>query len=106
MPTRGEHLDLHALLDRLGDGEGRAGRDERPLQSLLVEAGPGLATALLRQDLVDRYFCFVAPKIAGDGIPTTGDLGTTEMREALTFAETRWETIGDDALLRGYLREV
>jgi len=106
VPTRDGHLDLDALLDRLGDGEGRASHDERPLQSLLVEAGPGLATALLQQDLVDRYFCFVAPKIVGDGIPTTGDLGTTEMREALSFAETHWETIGDDALLRAYRREV
>jgi len=66
----------------------------------------GLATALLRQNFVDRFFCFVAPKVVGDGIPSIGDLGLTEMDAALTFAEQEWETVGVDALLRGYVREV
>lgn len=97
------HLDLSALLQRLGtDG----GREAEPLQSLLVEAGPGLATALFRQDLVDRFFCFVAPKVVGEGLPALRDLGITEMDEALTFAEQEWETVGDDVLLRGYRRAV
>jgi len=95
------HLDLSALLERLGTD---AGRDAEPLQSLLVEAGPGLATALFRQDLVDRFFCFVAPKVMGDGTPALRDLGITEMDDALTFAEQEWETVGNDVLLRGYRR--
>lgn len=101
--TADNHLDLPALLDRLGtDG----GRETEPLQSLLVEAGPGLATALFRQDLVDRFFCFVAPKVVGDGTPVLRDLGVTEMDDAVTFAEQTWETVGNDVLLRGYCREV
>jgi len=101
--TAGGHLDLAALLQRLGTD---AGRDAEPLQSLLVEAGPGLATALFRQDLVDRFFCFVAPKVVGEGTPAVRDLGITEMDDALTFAEQTWETVGDDMLLRGYRRAV
>jgi len=94
------HLDLHALLQRLGkDG----GREAEPMQSLLVEAGPGLATALLRHNLVDRYFCFVAPKLIGRGTPTVGDLGIASMNDALTFADATWETVGDDVLLRAYV---
>mgnify|MGYP006420746347 CR=1 FL=1 len=97
--TDDDHLDLLALLDRLGtDG----GRDGEPMQSLLVEAGPGLATALFQRDLVDRFFCFVAPKVVGDGIPVLGDLDITEMTDARTFAEQEWETVGDDLLFRGY----
>jgi diaminohydroxyphosphoribosylaminopyrimidine deaminase/5-amino-6-(5-phosphoribosylamino)uracil reductase len=93
------HLDLNALLQRLGkDG----GRETEPMQSLLVEAGPGLATALLRHNLVDRYFCFVAPKLIGEGTPTVGDLGIASMNDALTFADATWETVGDDVLLRAY----
>ena len=99
--TEDAHLDLQALLQRLGTD---AGRNAEPLQSLLVEAGPGLATALFRQDLVDRFFCFVAPKVVGDGTPALRDLGVTEMNDALTFAEQDWETVGDDVLLRGYRR--
>jgi diaminohydroxyphosphoribosylaminopyrimidine deaminase/5-amino-6-(5-phosphoribosylamino)uracil reductase len=101
--TADDHLALPALLRRLGtDG----GRDDTPLQSLLVEAGPGLATALFRQDLVDRFFCFVAPKVVGEGLPVLGDLGITEMNEAVTFAEREWTTVGDDVLLKGYCRSV
>lgn len=101
--TADEHLDLRALLQRLGTD---AGHDAEPLQSLLVEAGPGLATALLRQDLVDRFFCFVAPKVVGTGTPSVRDLGITAMGDALTFVEQAWETVGEDMLLRGYCREV
>ncbi len=101
--TDDAHLDLSALLRRLGTD---AGRDAEPLQSLLVEAGPGLATALFRQDLVDRFFCFVAPKVVGEGTPALRDLGVTQMDDAVTFAEQTWDTVGDDGLLRGYLRAV
>ena len=99
VPQRNGHLDLEALLDRLGEGGGREGV---PLQSLLVEAGPGLATALLQAELVDRYYAFVAPKLVGTGVPTAGELGITEMADALTFAEHTWEPVGEDLLFRGY----
>ena len=101
--TPNEHLDLHALLAHLGAPDGPT---ERPLQSLLVEAGPGLATALFRQDLVDRFFCFVAPKVVGTGMPSVRDLGIRRMDEARTFADQRWTTVGDDLLFQGYVRAV
>lgn len=105
VPAREGHLDLGALLDRLGTGDGLP-PGVRPVQSVLVEAGPGLATALLAQDLVDRVFWFVAPKLTGAGTPSVGDLETDRMAEALAFAESAWETVGPDVLLRGYLRAV
>ncbi|WP_300527923.1 dihydrofolate reductase family protein [uncultured Nocardioides sp.] len=96
-------LQLDALLDRLGAGDGLpAGIG--PVQSVLVEAGPGLATALLAQDLVDRVLWFIAPKLVGEGTPAVGDLGTARMADALAFVESRWETVGADALLHGFLR--
>jgi len=98
VPEAGGHLDLSALLDRLGrDG----GHDGLPLQSVLVEAGPGLATALFRQDLVDRFYLFLAPKILGLGIPSVADLGLTRMADALTFVDHTWESVGEDLLFRG-----
>ncbi len=101
VPERGDHLDLGVLLDRLGAGPGR----HRPVQSLLVEAGPGLATALLRADLVDRLALFIAPTLVG-GRRSVGDLGVGRMAEALSFAESRWERIGGDILFLGYHRSV
>ena len=105
VPERGGHLDLGAALDALGGGAGLPA-GVRPVQSVLVEAGPGLATALLSQDLADRVVWFVAPKVLGAGTPAVGDLGAGRMVDALAFAEARWETVGSDVLLRGYIREV
>jgi diaminohydroxyphosphoribosylaminopyrimidine deaminase/5-amino-6-(5-phosphoribosylamino)uracil reductase len=99
---RDGHLDLGALLDRLGtppDGG-------RPVQSLFVEAGPGLATALFEQDLVDRYYLFVAPRLLGTGTPTVGDREAEAMTDARGFAEHTWETVGGDALFKGFRRPV
>ncbi len=103
LPETDGHLDLDALLQRLGhDGA----HDGLPMQSLLVEAGPGLATALLRQDLVDRFFLFVAPKLLGDGVRALTGLGIDLLADARIFADHSWETIGEDFLFRGYLRGV
>ena len=104
LPETSGHLDLAALLDRLGQDGGRDGG--RPMVSLLVEAGPGLATALIRQDLADRFFLFVASKLAGQGVSALGDLGIDRMAEALGFAEGQWEPVGGDLLFRGYRRAV
>ena len=102
---RDGHLDLGAVLDRLGAKGG--GEGGRPVQSVLVEAGPGLATALLRHDLVDRLLAFVAPRlVGGDGRPALGGLGVAEMADARGFVEGGWETVGADALFTGYLRSV
>ncbi|MEM1054657.1 MAG: bifunctional diaminohydroxyphosphoribosylaminopyrimidine deaminase/5-amino-6-(5-phosphoribosylamino)uracil reductase RibD [Bacteroidota bacterium] len=100
IPEADGHLDLGALMDTLGSGNGVGTR----VQSVLVEPGPGLATALLRADLVDRLFAFIAPKLAGTGVGIAGDLGITKMTGARTFADSVWEIVGPDGLLRGYLR--
>jgi diaminohydroxyphosphoribosylaminopyrimidine deaminase/5-amino-6-(5-phosphoribosylamino)uracil reductase len=104
-PERGGHLDLDALLAALGAGDGLPD-GARAVQSILVEAGPGLATAFLRRDLADRLFVFVAPKVLGAGTPAVGDLGIARMAEARGFAEAAWEPVGPDVLFRGYLRVV
>lgn len=105
MPRAGDHLDLAAVLDRLGSGDGLPA-DVRPVQSLLVEAGPGLATALLTEDLVDRVAWVVAPKLVGAGTPSVGSLHTDLMADALGFVASSWEMVGSDAVLRGYRRSM
>lgn len=103
VPLHNGHLDLEAALVYLGKA---GGRDGHPMQSLLVEAGPGLATALFQQRLVDRFFVFIAPKLVGTGRPTLHDLGITRMRDAYTFAEYTWEVVGEGMLFRGYQHEL
>ena len=105
LPLRDGHLDLGVLLDRLGSGDGLPG-GRRPVQSLLVEPGPGLATALWREDAVDRVVWVVAPKLVGTGTPALGHLGTPRLADATVFCDGRWETAGADAVFVGYRRPV
>lgn len=103
VPERDGHLDLRVILDRLGRPDAIG---DRAVQSVLVEAGTGLATALLAQDLADRLFVFVAPKLVGGGRPSLDDLPIDRMADAFTFAETTWEPVGEDMLFRGYRRAI
>ena len=100
VPETDGHLDLGALLDRLG---AEPVGERRVVQSVLVEAGPGLATALLRAGLVDRLEWFVAPKILGAGTPAVGDLGAARMADALRGRDVRWEIVGEDVLMTAEL---
>jgi diaminohydroxyphosphoribosylaminopyrimidine deaminase/5-amino-6-(5-phosphoribosylamino)uracil reductase len=70
------------------------------VQSLLLEGGPTLATSFLAHCLVDRLLVFVAPVLAGGGVPMLGAL-----REPLELASPDVERIGKDLLLAWRLRE-
>jgi diaminohydroxyphosphoribosylaminopyrimidine deaminase/5-amino-6-(5-phosphoribosylamino)uracil reductase len=70
------------------------------IQSLLLEGGPTLATAFLREDLVDKLLVFVAPALAGEG-PTL--LGSAAPARRLTRLKA--EGIGEDVLLSAYVHE-
>ena len=98
VPERNDLLDLHAMLEMLATGI----TDVPPLQSLFVEGGSRLSTALLAAGLVDRLHLFVAPRIVGGGTAAFGDIGTSNVSDAYTFAEHRWEHVGDDILFTGY----
>ncbi len=94
------HLDLLEIFQIFGSNH----ENRRAFQSVLVEAGPGLATALFEADLVDRLKLFIAPKLIGAGVPTLHGLSIDKMKNARTFAETAWQQVGDDMLFEGYRR--
>jgi diaminohydroxyphosphoribosylaminopyrimidine deaminase/5-amino-6-(5-phosphoribosylamino)uracil reductase len=71
--------------------------------SILAEAGQSLASALLRENLVDKIECFVSPKLLGGGTRSVMGLGINRMNEIIKFRSYRWEQIGDDMLFSGYL---
>jgi diaminohydroxyphosphoribosylaminopyrimidine deaminase/5-amino-6-(5-phosphoribosylamino)uracil reductase len=70
------------------------------VQSLLLAGGPTLAASFLREDLVDKLLLFVAPSLAGDGLPLLGDLPAPVRLTRLTA-----EPIGEDVLLTAYVHE-
>ena len=87
-------VDLGALLDELG---------RRGLDSLLVEGGAGLITALLREHRVRRLIVSIAPKIVGAGIEAVGDLDIVRLRDAVAFRRASFSQVGPDVIFDGEL---
>lgn len=86
------HVDLAALLAAL---------HENGIETLMVEGGATLITALLRERLVDRLVVCVAPKLLGAGIEAVGDLGITVLVNALRLEGMSSESYGQDLIISG-----
>lgn len=99
VPETGGHLDLRAVLAALASGEALPGR--RGVNSVFVEAGPGLAEAFVSAGLVDRLMVYVAPKLLGDGQRALPSTPAPTMAEARTFAGWTRHVVGDDTLFVG-----
>lgn len=95
VPEKDGHTDLNEGLKKLAA--------EHKMTSILVEAGQNLASALLRERLVDKVACFIAPKMLGGGTRSVMGMGIQHINEILTLRDTNWEPVGDDMLFTGYL---
>ena len=94
VPRRDSHSDLQEVLKELG---------KMKITSVLVEAGQSLATAMLKDNLVDKLELFIAPKLLGGGTKSVLGLGVNRMSDIRSFRSVEWEQVGDDLLLRAYL---
>ncbi|MCL6626027.1 MAG: bifunctional diaminohydroxyphosphoribosylaminopyrimidine deaminase/5-amino-6-(5-phosphoribosylamino)uracil reductase RibD [Alicyclobacillus shizuokensis] len=75
----------------------------RGCDSVLVEGGRTLVSALLRERLIDRVVYYLAPKLLGGGIPALDGLAPVRMEEAVTLADVRTEVVGGDIRVTGRL---
>ena len=73
---------------------------EERVQSLLLEGGPTLASAFLREGVIDKLLVFVAPALSGGG-PHLLEEAIPQLR--LTRFEAK--QVGEDVLLSGYIHE-
>lgn len=89
-----DHTDLNEAMRELA---------HLPITSILVEAGQNLASALLRQRLVDKVECFIAPKLLGGGTKSVIGVGINRMSEIMEFRDVQWRQVGKDLLFTGYL---
>ncbi|MGA9146533.1 MAG: bifunctional diaminohydroxyphosphoribosylaminopyrimidine deaminase/5-amino-6-(5-phosphoribosylamino)uracil reductase RibD [Candidatus Nanopelagicales bacterium] len=69
---------------------------ERGIRSVLVEGGPTISTALLREGLVDELIWYVAPCVAGGGLPAVQDLGVTTIDQMRRLTLTSVTQVGED----------
>lgn len=84
-------VDLHALMQALSD---------KQYNEVWVEAGPGLAGALLEAGLVDELICYQAPKLLGNkgrSMVTLPSFTAIEQSISLSLIENR--QVGNDIKL-------
>jgi diaminohydroxyphosphoribosylaminopyrimidine deaminase/5-amino-6-(5-phosphoribosylamino)uracil reductase len=73
---------------------------DRNVRRLLLEGGPTLAAAFLREGLVDEVVVHLAPTLLGAGPPLVGDLGISTISDALSLATIEVTPLGGDVQLR------
>jgi diaminohydroxyphosphoribosylaminopyrimidine deaminase/5-amino-6-(5-phosphoribosylamino)uracil reductase len=80
---------------------------EEGVQSLLLEGGPTLAGAFLREGLIDKVVVFLAPLLVGgdDAPPLFAGPGATTLAEAVGLDGLEVARSGDDVVLTGYVHE-
>ena len=85
-------LDLAAVLARLGEME---------VNEVLVEAGPTLTGALVREGLVDELLIYMAPKLLGpQGRPLFELPQLEDLQQAEVFQILETQPVGSDLRLR------
>lgn len=86
----GSGIDLRNLLAELS---------RRNIKSVLVEGGKGIVTSLLKSRLVDRIVAIIAPKIIGQGVDAIGDLGVTNLDNAIVLESVQTSQLGADLVI-------
>lgn len=94
--TDGERVDLNFLMSELA---------EREITSVLVEGGGTLHFSMLKENLVDKIFAFIAPKILGgkDALTAVEGAGFEKLSDAVKLKNFSAEKIGEDFLICGYV---
>jgi diaminohydroxyphosphoribosylaminopyrimidine deaminase/5-amino-6-(5-phosphoribosylamino)uracil reductase len=95
-PAKNGQVDLGYLMHMLGAMD---------IGSVMIEGGGTIAFSALREGIVDKVVCFIAPKILGGANAPTpvGGEGIAKMEEALNLREMRTTKIGADIMVEGWL---
>lgn len=81
---------------------------DRGLLTVLWECGGTLAAQAIAMGAIQKVWAFIAPKIIGGSTAPSpvGDLGLTAMTQALVLEKIRYQAIGADYLIEGYLPQL
>lgn len=74
--------------------------DEKPVNQVLVEAGPTLGTALLQAGVIDEIVIYQAPVLLGAGKKWVEDLGITTIKDGFSLSTISTEQVGPDLKTR------
>ena len=88
-------LDLNEILTILAKDN---------ITSILVEGGAKVHAAMLRQNLVDEMYLFIAPFFIGEqGTPLFDDAGFKMNEDGYRLHRVEVKQLGSDALIHGFL---
>ena len=93
----GDKLDLQEIVSIIG---------HKGYNSILLEGGAGLNTAMLEEHLIDKLYWFIAPKIVG-GIKAPGPIGgqgVSIMDDAIKLDSMILSKFGQDIMITAYTR--
>jgi len=76
------------------------------ISSILIEGGGSINASVLAENLVDKIYWFIAPKIIGGqgALGPVGGQGVTDVNHAYLFEDMNVEPIGQDLLISAYMR--
>jgi diaminohydroxyphosphoribosylaminopyrimidine deaminase/5-amino-6-(5-phosphoribosylamino)uracil reductase len=94
---RNGRIYLADLLDELA---------KMSISSVLVEGGATLFGSMIREDLVDKYYMFLAPKILGgdDGVPFARGPGCDNIKDCVLLKDLMVRKFDDDIMIEAYPR--
>lgn len=89
-----DKVNIKQLLLKLGD---------MGITSMLIEGGPTVLSSFVKEDLIDKFTVFLAPKfIGGDGKSAIADLNIKDLQDVNNLQITNVEKIGQDVMLEIY----
>jgi len=95
-PERDGHVDMVFLMAEIG---------KRGIDSVLVEGGGTLNFSLFQQQLADKVYAFIAPKIIGgkEAITSVEGAGFAQIAQAPELKRISYKRFGNDVLIEAYL---
>lgn len=91
--SQGENFDLKSILKELKD---------EFISVVMVEAGPRLVSAFVRENLVDKLYYFIAPSLIGGNNSSFKDIGAEDISQKKSLELYSTEIIDGDLLLVYY----
>lgn len=96
-PLKDGKIDLNYSLKKLG---------EIGIDSILIEGGGQVAASFLKENLIDKLYCFISMKIiGGDGINSIGNMGINHISQSKKINNYNITQIKDDILIEAYFQE-
>ena len=94
LPEEDGHVDLRALMRELG---------KRQIDSILLEGGGTLNWSALKSGIVQKVYCFTAPKLFGgaDARTPVEGRGAASPGEAFPLTHLKVTQVGEDLLIEG-----